>query len=183
MKRLGERIRKKRELLSLPLGDLAKKVGISSSALSQIEKAKAFPSIVTLKSIADNLHVTVGELIGENEALSQNPLVKAHDISFVERNATGTELLMLSHHDQLKHMEPYLLRFVPDSDVVGLFHPHNGQTFCHVLEGDFVFTLDEVDYAMGKGDNFYFNTVLPFRVKYIGKATGLVLWVMSPPNG
>ena len=66
MKRIGERIRQKRELLGLQLKVLSKKVGISSSALSQIEKAKAFPSIITLKSIAENLHTTVGELIGEN---------------------------------------------------------------------------------------------------------------------
>ena len=79
MKRLGERIRRKRESLHLKLNDLAGKVGISSSALSQIEKAKAFPSILTLKSIADCLHTTVGELIGENETLSKQPQIKYAD--------------------------------------------------------------------------------------------------------
>jgi XRE family transcriptional regulator, regulator of sulfur utilization len=54
MKRLGERIKRKRESLHMQLNELAKKVGISSSALSQIEKAKAFPSVITLKSIADS---------------------------------------------------------------------------------------------------------------------------------
>lgn len=166
---------------NLHLGDLAKKVGISSSALSQIENAKAFPSIVTLKTIADNLHVTVGELIGENEALSQNPLVKAAQINFVERNAAGTELYILSHHDQLKQMEPYILKFPQGSDIDGLFPPHTGQTFCHVLEGSFVFALDEVDYPLEPGDNFYFNTVLPYRVKSL--TGGRLLWVMSPPVG
>jgi transcriptional regulator with XRE-family HTH domain len=181
MKRLGERIRKKRELLNLHLGDLAKKVGISSSALSQIETAKAFPSIVTLKCIADNLHVTVGELIGENEALSQNPLITEAQINFVERNGSGTELFLLSHHDQLKQMEPYILKFSHGSDIDGLFPPHSGQTFCHVLNGSFVFALDEVEYVMNAGDNFYFNTVLPYRVKSTDVNGGRLLWVMSPP--
>lgn len=76
MKRLGERIRRKRESLHLKLNDVANRVGISSSALSQIEKAKAFPSILTLKTIADCLHSTVGELVGENETLSKQPLIK-----------------------------------------------------------------------------------------------------------
>ena len=67
MNRLGARIKRKREMLSLPLSDLSKKVGISASALSQIENSKAFPSIVTLKSIANSLYTTVGELIGEHE--------------------------------------------------------------------------------------------------------------------
>ena len=85
MRRIGERIKRKRDLLNLQLNDLARKVGISPSALSQIEKAKAFPSIITLKSIAENLHTTVGELIGENESLSNNPVVHKDDMKFVEK--------------------------------------------------------------------------------------------------
>ncbi|MBK6285148.1 MAG: helix-turn-helix transcriptional regulator [Draconibacterium sp.] len=79
MNKIGERIKKKRELLNLNLNTLAEKVGISSSALSQIEKSKSFPSIFTLKSIAENLYTSVGELIGENDSLSNNPVVTKKD--------------------------------------------------------------------------------------------------------
>lgn len=86
MNRIGERIKKKRELHNLHLNELADKVGISSSALSQIEKAKSFPSIVTLKRISEHLHTTVGELIGENEALSANPVVLRNEMKYVDQN-------------------------------------------------------------------------------------------------
>ena len=129
MRRIGERIKRRRELLNLQLNDLARKVGISSSALSQIEKAKAFPSIITLKSIADNLHTSVGELIGENETLSNNPVVKRDEIKYVEKNDTGTEIYLLSHHDMNKQMDTYLVRFVKDSDMKGLLAANLGQTF------------------------------------------------------
>ncbi|KAB2822721.1 MAG: helix-turn-helix transcriptional regulator, partial [Paludibacter sp.] len=69
MNRIGERIKRKRDQFKLNLNELAKRVGISSSALSQIENGKAFPTIITLKSIADQLQTTVGELIGENESV------------------------------------------------------------------------------------------------------------------
>jgi len=105
MKRLGERIKKRREYLKLQLNDLARKVGISPSALSQIEKAKAFPSITTLKNISDNLITTVGELIGENETLTKNPLVKHNEMKFVLENSSGALLYLLSHHDPGKQME------------------------------------------------------------------------------
>ena len=74
MNRIGVRIKKKREQLNLQLNELAEKIGISPSALSQIEKAKSFPSIITLKTIAEKLHTTVGELIGENDSLANNPV-------------------------------------------------------------------------------------------------------------
>jgi transcriptional regulator with XRE-family HTH domain len=105
MKRIGERIRRKRDALSMQLNELAQKVGVSASALSQIEKAKAFPSIFTLKAIAENLNTTVGELIGENESLSKNPVVRKTEMKFVEITSGGTEVFLLSHHDVLSLSE------------------------------------------------------------------------------
>ena len=182
MKRLGERIKKKRETLHLQLNDLAKRVGISASALSQIEKAKAFPTIVTLKNIADSLHTTVGDLIGENEMLSQNPLITSDERKFVKKNTAGSELFLLSHHDPLKQMETYLIRFKAASDISELFASSAGQVFCHVLKGVFAFHLDDEIYTLNPGDSFYFNTVLEHQVKLIGGEQGELLWVVTPPN-
>ena len=107
MNHIGERIKRKRELLNLQLSDLAKRVGITPSGLSQIEKMKAYPSLFTLKSIADNLHSTVGELIGENDTLKNNPLVKADEKLEINRLANGTVVYQLSHHDINKLMDNF----------------------------------------------------------------------------
>jgi XRE family transcriptional regulator, regulator of sulfur utilization len=163
------------------LSELSKKVGISVSALSQIENAKAFPSIVTLKTIADSLHTTVGELIGENETLTRNPLIKANDIKFVKANSTEASLYLLSHHDSGKQMEPYLLVFGENSDSTDITAEHPGQEFMRVLEGSVEITLDNVSFVVEQGDNFYFNSNIPHKVKNIGKAEAKVLWVVTPP--
>ena len=104
MERIGERVKYKREQLKLQLNELAKKVGISPSALSQIEKAKSFPSIVTLKLIAENLHTTVGELIGENESLQNNPIFRNDEYIFIQKNDSGSEVFLLSQQDMSKQM-------------------------------------------------------------------------------
>jgi len=182
MNRLGERIKRKREMLSLPLSDLSKKVGISASALSQIENSKAFPSIVTLKSIANSLYTTVGELIGEHESLTKNPLIKAVDIKFVKVNSSGTTLFLLSHHENSKQMEPYILKFVENSDSSEIMLNHPGQEFIHVLEGKLMITLDNSQYILEKGDNFYYNSTIPHTLKNIHTSAAKVLWVVTPPN-
>lgn len=182
MKRLGERIKKKREVQKIQLNNLARCAGISPSALSQIENAKATPSIVTLKNIAECLHTTVGELIGENENLLQNPLITREEIKFIEKNISGSELYLLSNHDPLKRMETYLIRFVENSDIQGLFTTHHGQAFCFVNEGSFEFHLDEMDYPLKKGDSFYFDTILTLRVQLVNTGKGELLWVTIPSN-
>lgn len=182
MNRLGERIKRKREMLSLPLSDLSKKVGISASALSQIENSKAFPSIVTLKSIANSLYTTVGELIGEHESLTKNPLIKSQDIKFVKVNSSGTSLFLLSHHENSKQMEPYILKFVESSDSSDIMQPHPGQEFIYVLEGKLMITLDNSQYILEKGDNFYYNSAIPHALKNIHNSSAKVIWVITPPN-
>jgi len=181
MKRLGERIKKKREMHQYQLNELAKKVGISASALSQIENAKAFPSIVTLKSIADNLHSTVGELIGENEMLSHNPLITVDERKFVRKNKSGSQLYLLSHHDSHKQMETYLVHFSKSSDVEGFFSPHPGQVFCYIIRGTFRFALEEAEYSLYPGDSFYFNAQVTNQVQLSQGNEGELLWIESPP--
>ena len=78
MHKLGDRIKQRRESLNIHTTDLAKSIGVSSSLISQIERAKAFPSILTLKKIADALQITVGELIGEYETLIAKPLLNEY---------------------------------------------------------------------------------------------------------
>ena len=182
MNRLGERIKRKREILNLPLSDLSKKVGVSASALSQIENSKAFPSIVTLKQIANSLYTTVGELIGENESLTKNPLIKADDIKFVKVNSSGTSLFLLSYHENSKQMEPYIIKFVENSDSSDIMQSHPGQEFIHILEGKMMISLDNTQYILDKGDNFYFNSNIPHTLKNIHTSSARVLWIITPPN-
>jgi transcriptional regulator with XRE-family HTH domain len=182
MKRLGERIKRKRESMQMQLNDLARKVGVSSSALSQIENAKAFPSIVTLKTIADRLSTTVGELIGEHETLTKNPLIRREEKKFVKGNDSGTSLFLLSHHDPLKQMETYLVEFIRNSDSEDIFTEHPGQEFCYILKGKVRFLLDEKEYQLSKGDSLYFNSSVAHTAKNDSKSTSLMLWIITPPN-
>jgi XRE family transcriptional regulator, regulator of sulfur utilization len=181
MNRIGERVKRNREKLNMPLSDLSKKVGISVSALSQIENAKAFPSIITLKSIAESLLTTVGELVGENETLTKNPLIKSYDVKFVKKNESGTSLNLLSHHDNSKQMEPFLLNFPVGSDAADIMTEHSGQGFVQVIEGKLKMTLGEKEYLLEKGDNFYYNTNIAHGLKNTGKTPAAVLWIITPP--
>jgi transcriptional regulator with XRE-family HTH domain len=181
MNRIGERIKKKRELLGLQLNELAEKVGISSSALSQIEKSKSFPSILTLKSIAEHLHTTVGELVGENESLGNNPVVFKKDIKYIDHNASGTTRYLLSNHDLNKQMDTYLIRFAKASDISGFFPNTYGQIFCHVLSGEIHFQLEGKSYRLNTGDSIYFNAKASHDALNTGEGESELLWVQSPP--
>ena len=182
MNLIGERIKKKRELLKLHLNELAEKVDISPSALSQIEKSKSFPSIMTLKAIADALHTTIGDLVGENDSMANHPVVSKSEIKFVDQNNTGTIVFLLSNHDPNKLMDTYLVRFAKASGIDGLFKTKHGQVFCHVLSGEIRFDLADKSYNLKQGDNIYFNAKISFNAINSNDGLSELLWVQSPPD-
>ena len=182
MKRLGKRIKLRREELHMQLNDLAKKVGVSSSALSQIENSKASPSLWTLKSIANNLHTTVGALIGEYETVNYDPVVRFDERRFVEKNASGTSLFLLSNHGSAKQMDTFLVEFEIDSDTVGIMHEHPGQEFLFVLDGKLEFKLNDKTYLLHKNDSLYFNSNGSHIGRNINDKNTQIIWVLSPPS-
>ena len=159
MERIGIRIKTKRESLGMQVKDLSAKIGASPSLISQIEKAKSSPSLMTIKKIADALETTVGELIGENESPTQNPIVKSTERKFVRKNRNGTSLFLLSNHDSNKQIEPYFITFEKKSnskDIMTTNYPC--QEFCFVLKGSFEVILNNEKYIINEGDSFYFDS-------------------------
>lgn len=178
---MGSRIKKRREGFGLQMKELAKQIGVTSSLISQIESAKAFPSIVTLKKVADALHTTVGDLIGENENQITKPLLKLEERRFAKSNKKGTSSYLLSYHFPSKQIEPYLLHFDEDADSKGVMtNKFPGQEFCFVLKGEFEATINRRKYKLVKGDSFYFDSSKPHLFKNSFNGDSELLWVITP---
>jgi len=182
MNRIGERIKKRRELHNLHLNELAGRVGISPSALSQIENSKSYPSIITLKSIAEHLHTTVGELVGENEALVTDPVVLRNEMKYVDQNKSGTILYQLSRNETNKHMDTYLVRFAKASGIESFFSGTQGQVFCHIISGEIRFRIQEKNYLLRQGDSIYFNAKVSKDVVNNYDGLSEILWIQSPSS-
>ncbi|GAB1416946.1 helix-turn-helix domain-containing protein [Paludibacter sp.] len=181
MNRIGERIKKRREQVGLQLNELSKKVGISSSALSQIENAKASPTISTLKRIAENLDTTVGELIGENESDSL-PIIRKKETKLITTNDFGVDVFSLSNHGLNKTMDTFLLRFPEKSNSSGIFDKQSGQIFCYLTNGELEFELDNQTFNLDQGDSVYFNARRNFRFSNSSKHTAELICITSFRN-
>lgn len=180
MHRMGERIRATRENLGIQVNDLASMIGVTPSLVSQIERAKAFPSILTLKRIADALQTTVGDLIGENATFVANPFLKAKDRKFVKENKTGTRLYLISHHDPTKQMDPFILQFNKNSNSSEIMTTANPrQEFCYVIKGHFKAILNTTEYELKEGDSFYFNSSQYYLFTNAGADKAELLWVVN----
>lgn len=183
MHRMGQRIKQRRENLNIQLVDLANSINVTPSLISQIERAKAFPSILTLKKIADALHTSVGILIGEEATFINNPIMKASERKFAKQNKSGTSLYILSHHDSLKQMDPFIIEFKENGDSKDIMTPKNPrQEYIFVLKGSFQVDIDEHKYMIYEGDSFYFYSSRNHLFTNISKESAQILWVVNQSN-
>jgi len=181
MDQMGKRIKRKRESIGLQMKELSIKIGVTPSLISQIESGKAYPSIVTLKKVAESLQTTVGELIGENEGLVQKPLLKLNERKFVKKNPAGTSSHLLSNHHPSKQIEPYIIEFEKDSDSTEIMTSNfPGQEFCFVLKGSFEAVVNQHKYILEEGDSFYFHSGQTHLFKNTSGKKAQLLWVITP---
>ena len=178
---MGKRIKKKRESLGFQMKELSSKIGVTPSLISQIESGKAYPSIVTLKNVAEALHTTVGELIGENDNLGQHPLLKSNERRFAKNNNNGTSAHLLSYHNPSKQIEPYIIQFDKDSDSKEIMTSNfAGEEFCFALKGCFEATVNDKQYNIEEGDSFYFHSSHPHLFKNTSGKKAELLWIITP---
>src|SRR6185312_12622388 len=64
---LGQRLREAREEKNVGLRELARRLGVSASLISQIETGKTEPSINTLFSIVSELELSVNEIVFDSQ--------------------------------------------------------------------------------------------------------------------
>ena len=63
--KVGHRLRTERERLGIGLRELARRVGVSPSLVSQIELDRVNPSVSTLYAIVTELGMTMSDVFGE----------------------------------------------------------------------------------------------------------------------
>jgi transcriptional regulator with XRE-family HTH domain len=75
---VGERLRAARERQGVSLRELAKRIGLSPSAVSQIERGHVMPSVGTLYAMTSRLQLSMDELFGDGRAADAPIAAPAH---------------------------------------------------------------------------------------------------------
>lgn len=179
---IGERIKKKRNEKGFSLRELAGKVDLSASFLSQIEQGKASPSIENLKKIANYLEVKVSYLIEEEDETLGSFHIKKEERKYVESIDSKTSIALLTSSKIEKNMEPIMYEIKPGGESGRGFFNHNGEEFIYIIEGSLDIYIENQLTTLNEGDSFYFKSSLNHRFKNNGKKLTKAIWVVTPPT-
>jgi transcriptional regulator with XRE-family HTH domain len=203
---VGQELRAQREARGLSLRELARRLNISPSALSQIETGKSRPSVSTLYSIVTELGISLDELFGGRDAPTtsakrRTPAVQAPEPPADPRqDDTGRVQRGKSRHaiDLQSGVRWERLTAQPDPeadflyvvyDVGGsssqndLFMRHAGREYGLVLSGALEVTVGFDTYEVGPGDSISFDSTIPHRLRNLGPEPATGIWFVVGRSG
>lgn len=156
---IGRRIRERRRSLGMTLVQLAEAAGLSHPFLSQLERAKARPSLASLQRVAQALGTSQLELMVGPSAGS-GPVEVVDRAGGAQGPFGGGQARLLAHgDDRLLPME-----FTGSGTRPGDFYLHAAAELLYVLEGVVVVDLGEHGtYRLRTGDSVHYSGGVPHR--------------------
>jgi len=203
---LGHRLRAAREQKNIGLRELARRLGVSASLISQIETGKTEPSINTLFAIVSELELSVNEIVFEPREASRASSSKAESRaadgpaardrppvsevpeppdSPVQRGTSRTSISLESGVTwerltaQADHNVDFLLlRYPPGSESTPphSLMRHNGTEYGYVLRGRLAVSIGFDTYEIGPGDSIAFDCTQPHRFSTVGEEAVEAVW-------
>jgi transcriptional regulator with XRE-family HTH domain len=176
----GGALRALREQRGLTIASLARQVGLSAAAISQIESGAAQPSVMTLRKLAAALGVPVFRFFLP-PATPAASVVRRGERKTVELARTGAryELLTPSLQGRLEVME---VSMDPGQASAPERISHPGEECLVIISGQGRLELGDDVIDLQAGDAATFQASLPHRLGNTGQRLLLALSCITPPS-
>jgi transcriptional regulator with XRE-family HTH domain/mannose-6-phosphate isomerase-like protein (cupin superfamily) len=208
---VGSRVREERLRQKIGVRELARRVGVSASLISQVELGKASPSVGTLYAIVNELGLSLDELLFEHsgtrrrtgsnatgaDADRPSPAGAASGLDGavvdpVVRRGDG-KAIQLGEGVRWERLTPQTPQ---DVDFLSVSYPvggascpedslmrHSGNEYGHVLQGRLGVTIGFETYELGPGDSISFESTMPHRLFTIGDKPVEAIWFVVGRRG
>jgi transcriptional regulator with XRE-family HTH domain len=201
---VGARLRERREQLGLSLRELARRLEVSPSLVSQIETGKIQPSVRTLYAIVSELGLSLDEIfvigaavaspvlppaphgrdalaVGDEDDQpgrgSAAPVQRAADRRAIElESGVRWERLTAWNDEDIEFMEA-IYEVGGASSPDGKLVRHAGREFGLVLSGTLGVTVGFEEHVLHPGDSISFESTIPHRLHNDGDEPVRAIWV------
>jgi transcriptional regulator with XRE-family HTH domain/mannose-6-phosphate isomerase-like protein (cupin superfamily) len=210
---VGGRIREERLRQEIGVRELARRVGVSASLISQVELGKASPSVGTLYAIVNELGLSLDELLLEPSGGRRRPGAARAEgdasnaaspdaapredglgatLDPVVRRGDGKAIELASgvRWERLTPQTPQDVDFLNVVyEVGGASCPedslmrHSGNEYGHVVKGRLGVTIGFETYELGPGDSISFESTMPHRLFNLGNEPVAAIWFVVGRRG
>jgi len=184
---IGERLREERNRQGMTVREIARRVGVSPSLISQIERDKVTPSVSTLWGLVTVLGLTMSDLFSDTAPESAQPAapVEVDGPVTVPGNRAVINLETGVHWERLTAATDHVVEFLTveyppgaaSCDEDSLVR-HGGKEYGYVTDGCLGVRIGFDEYRLGPGMAISFDASAPHRLWAIGDRPARAIWVV-----
>ena len=193
----GARLRAERERQGVGVRELSRRLDVSASMISQIERERVMPSVNTLYSITSALGISLDELFGGAPApagarSADGASSAPRGPGFLQRRADQQSLSLGSgvRWDLLTSEPNTDVEFLRTTYDVGsestpedALMRHSGHEYGTVIEGTLGVTVGFETHELEAGDSISFDSSTPHRLFNAGDVPAVAVWVVVGRGG
>jgi transcriptional regulator with XRE-family HTH domain len=204
---IGIRLRKARQDQKLGLREMARRLQVSPSLISLIERGRASPSVGTLYAMVTELDLSLDELFSQGQRSPGNGSAAGGSaesadvaVSPEESDDVNAQVVREDQGPTINlgsgvHWERLTRRPDPDVEFLhatyevggastdGALMRHAGKEFGRVLQGRLGVTVGFETYELGPGDSIAFESMIPHRLWNLGEEPVHVVWFVTGRRG
>jgi transcriptional regulator with XRE-family HTH domain len=177
---VGTRLRELRQERGLSLRNLARASGLSTNALSMIERSRTSPSVSTLYKIADALGVPITAFF-RLEPPRRN-IVFRKSSERMRLSVPRGVWEGLGGEEFTGGVEPLMLNLERGANSGQFTMLHSGHEFVLCINGTLEYDVEGERFSLGPGDSLLFSAQLEHRWRNLGVTQTQVLIVLSGFN-
>jgi transcriptional regulator with XRE-family HTH domain len=173
---LSSLLKARRRELGLTLQELAARSELSAAFLSQAERGKATPSIVSLINIARALETDIHYFITPPSPTSL--VRRADDPQYIDIDSPVV-YTRLDSAIRNQRMSALIMEIPPGTRLPPV-HRDEGEDFFFVLEGEVEQRIGDEAFTLRKGDSAHHNTQIDHDVVNKSRKAARLIWVGTP---
>jgi transcriptional regulator with XRE-family HTH domain len=199
---IGARLREERERHGISQRELARRLGVSASLISQVESGQSRPSVSTLYAIVTELGASLDHVFrghshdgqagtGESwttesgppeAAVKTTPLVHPEERHVIEL-ASGVRWERLTADEENVDFLHVVYDVGGSSSANSTLMRHAGREYGYVVSGRLGVQLGFEQYELGPGDTIAFDSTLPHRLWNLGDEPVHGIWFVVGRGG
>lgn len=177
---VGHRIRAIREQRGLSLRALAENCGLSTNAISLIERGETSPTVSSLHRLAMALEVPITDFFKEGQ---KQLVVFVEPDHRLRSQANGIQLESLATGLDHQQLEPFLMKIESGAGTVDEPVSHSGEEFVYCMAGEVQYCVGEQIYILSVGCSLLFKASQPHCFRNVTDSPALLMMVFAADEG
>ncbi|WP_426415622.1 cupin domain-containing protein [Aestuariirhabdus sp. LZHN29] len=160
---VGGRLKAIRKQHGLSQRELAKRVGVTNSTISMIEKNSVSPSISSLKKVLGGIPLSLVDFFSMDLAPDNQQKAVYRSNELLDLGIDGIQMLLVGKGRSERAMAFLIETMAPGTDTGSEMLNHEGEEAGVVIEGRLELTVGIEVSILEVGDCYYFDSTLPHR--------------------